>query len=172
MRSIVLSLLFALIGCATSPRESVNELAIEAPAPDAKSAVPATQHQTMALNALSGSGPGWGADTDGCMQYNYSAAGGHLLVPLAMPEGSVVDSVTVQLIGDGMADIDVSVLSLSSTMLKSALGTVHISNPPPMWAPYVVPLTPGAVPTGGSIFLDIEASAVNPRAGTVTVQYR
>jgi hypothetical protein len=160
-------LIALLVACA--PAEAEHEAVIETP--DAKEVAPAPPI-TLALNALSGSGPGWSADTDGCMQYNYAAAGGHLLVPLPLPEGASMSSIVVQLSGDGIADIDAVVFSLSSTMIKSAIGAAYIRNPPPTWTAYSVALGTGSVLPGGSLFLDIDANAVGPRAGTVSVQYR
>jgi hypothetical protein len=135
-------------------------------------AVDSTPLKTLSLNALAGSGPGWGADTDGCMQFNWAGAGGHLLVPLPLPEGAVVAAIKVHLIGDGAADVETTLFALDAAMNRTAIGFAHFANPPPVWTAYTMPVGSSvSLAAEGSMFLDIDANAVNPRAGTVTVQY-
>lgn len=188
MRPTVLSLVFALISCTATAPASVP-VPVDASQCDLTSCAagmslvccelaPLPPKQVKVVGSLGGVIKlGWAPDfggfagtSRGCMQ---STGPGRFALEMPLNEGDRMLSLTVALIGNFAADVDINSLSVApnGALTLGTVGTLTVTNVPNSWFDYPINLVDTFVSGGVSHWFEFGVDQAGACVGAVRLTY-
>ena len=120
------------------------------------------------ISPFSGTSISWTGQNPGYMQ---SGASDQLLVGIDQHAGDRIKSISFLLFGNGAADVTTTVLSLSTAMATTSLGSLVSTNPAASWSIATIDITDTTYAASAGAFIKFDANAAGIQIGTITVIY-